>query len=841
MAKRYTPGELKFLRKSPLVAKPPNLRPAEQWMGSSPAEAPRKTANTSVDRTKRTDSDALNDQTNRHLHHISRNSRDPTDIVLGPPQTSFISATSSRNAKAFDSNSERPSLRHTEDSSDGFTLRGKGREGEDERGPRSALRSRRGDGEGELETGWEKVKLRKSFGAEGVERFNGRMGGLDRHKDDRRNKDREEGEGRERPQRGFGAFERSRDKNGDTDQEREPRRNGLGRGRTESWRDKEDAPPTPRGDRNSNGDRLVDRDRDRDRNRGWREKEHDDHGEQTRERGDHKHGRNERADRRWDRNSREEKEDREPEWMDEPANIEDPKAHTMEEFEKWKQSRKVNDAMAASKTPAEETAPKPDAGGSFFESEKEKLKVDTPAAIETGPDKFFGMWSTPKDEHPPESAIESKKEGATRPKAGGKASRFTSFFAAVEEPVRRDTEPVPVVPQGPPSTDLLASFFQTQATQANASPANQGSARSPDAQTPDVERAAFQQLLSKLKIQSNGPNTTPPANAQQQPQPPTSTPLPTPARASGPERQYAQPAPNMDLFQQYRPERLERHEERPNPTHRSSQHALQELLNQRQNAGSQGPTRPEQLLNDLVIQRHNSSSQGSFRPDQPTHNSQYLMDLLTHHPEPKRIEQTMVRGPPQRPGERQMPLDYQVREQMIFDREALQHHRDAQRERLAAQQQQRQSRPQAPPGFYDEPQLRAQHERHGPPPQPTQILQRPPPGLHNMQQNWPQSPSELGPQQQLRQPHIAPPPGLAAGPGRGMPMPQMYPPSFQAMNSYPPPDGRMQPPPGFFNPPPPGFLPPGVSGAGINGFPSPDAFGGQHFDGRGPPPSGYRR
>lgn len=742
------------------------------------------------------------------------------DIVLGPPKTSFLSSTSSRNTKTFEGNSERPPLR-SEDSRDKFSYRGRGGEGEDERGPRSALRSRRGDGEGELETGWEKVKPRKSFGTEGAERFNGRMGAL--HKDDRRTKDREDSEGRERPPRGFGTFERTRDKDGEHDQEREPRRNGLGRGRTESWRDKEDTPITPRGDRNSNGDRLV----DRDRTRGWREKERDDIGESTRERGERGHGRAERGDRRWDRNNREEKVDREPEWMDEPAGAEETQARTAEDFEKWKQSQRRNDA----KTPAEEASLRPDAGGSFFGLEKkESLKVDMPAAMETGPDKFFGKYMTPKEETPPDLADESKKESAAKPKPGGKKSRFTSLFTPQEEPVRTETEPALAVPQEPSSAGLLATFFAPRAPPAAQS---QGSAQPVASPIPEGDKAAFQMLISKLRHQSNGPGTTPPANGQQQHQPPASASQLD--RDPGLDRQPQLPP---ESFQQYRPEREDRHEERPNPTTRNSQQAILTLL---QRPGSQGPARPDHMVNEVVGQRHNASSQGSFRPDQAQdpHNSQHLMNLLNRHSEPQRIEQTMVRGPLHRSNERQTPLDRQVQERMILEREAELRQREEHRERLAAQQQQqqRQGRPQAPPGFYDEPQLRAQHERHGNPPQPTQILQRPPPGLqHNMQPNWAQSPSELGPQQQLRQPHIAPPPGLvAAGPGRsGMVMPQMYPPGFQAMNNYPPVPG-MQPPPGFFNGPPPGFMPPGFPG------PGPDGFGGQHFDGRGPPPAGYRR
>ena len=660
------------------------------------------------------------------------------------------------------------------------------------------------DGEGDLESGWEKVKPRKSFGTEGAERFNGRMGGVDRHRDDRRFKDREEGDAR--PQRGFGTF--PRDKDGDHEQERDLRRNGLGRGRTESWRDKEDAPPTPR-DRNSNGDRLVDR------SRGWREKERDDKGDQERDnRGDRGAGRNDRGDRRWDRN-RDDRQEREPEWMDEPADHKG-EAHTQEDFQKWKDSMNKSSA----KTPADEMPPKSDAVGSFFNLEQPK--VETPLAIETGPDKFFGMWATPTEELAPASTLESKKEGVARPKTGGKASRFTSFFTPQEEPPRRDTEPVPAVP--PPSADIFASLFQAQGN-------GQG-----NGQTPDVEKAAFQQLLRKLKGQAGGPSKTPPVNPQQQPLPPASAPLPS---VSAPPRQHVQPPPVSESFQQYRQDRQdhqERQEERPSGSARNSQHALQDLLSQRQGTGSQPPVRPEQMLNDLVGQRHNASSQGSFRPDQAQsrNNSQFLMDLMRNTPEPQRIEQTLLRMPPQRPVERGMPLDRQLREQMILEREAeMQREAVRERERNASQ---RQGRPQAPPGFYDEPRgIASQHERHGNAPQPTQILQRPPPGLNNMQPSWAQSPSDLGPQQ-LRQQHIAPPPGLASGPSRGMPIPQMFPPGFQSMGNFPPPDARMQPPPGFFNPPPPGFMPPGM-----NGFPGPEGFGGQHFDGRGPPPSAYRR
>ncbi|KAH8593448.1 hypothetical protein B0O99DRAFT_213424 [Bisporella sp. PMI_857] len=797
MASRYiyTPEELKHLASSPLVVKPPGLPPTEQWMGAS-VDSTRNNSTKITDRAKRSDSDLLLDQTNRRPQHISRNSN-PAEIILGPPKTSFLSATPNRNVgKSFDS-PDRPPLRDAENSKDRFSFRNKTGEADDERGHRPLLRSKRTEGEADAENGWEKVKPRKSFGAEGVERFNGRMGGIDRHRDDRRFRDREERDVRDRPQRGFDTF--LRDKDGDHDQDREPRRNGTGRGRGESWRDN-DAPPTPR-DRNSNGDRLVDR------SRGWREKERDDRGDQDRERGDRGGGRNDRGDRRWERN-RDDRQEREPEWLDDPADAK-VEVHTQEDFQKWKDSMR-KDNSAGGKTPAEDVNMSADAGAAFFGLEKPK--VETPLAIDTGPDSFFGKWGTPREEKAPDSGIEARKEGIAKAKSGGKASRFTSFFTPQEEIPRRQTEPPVPMPEAP-SNNALAALFQPPST----------------SQPPNEERAQFQQMLEKLRRQNlNGTGTTPPANPQQQPKPPIQPSL---------EPQHSHPPLASDTFQQYRPDRQE---ERPSAGTRNSQHALQDLLSQRQGAGSQPSIRPEQMLQDLVGQRQNALSQASQRPEQSQSrsNSEFLMNLMRNAPEQQRAEQNIQRMPPQNPAERQVPSERQLRDQLMLEQEL---HREAARERNNTQ---RQGRAQAPPGFFDEPSFQRgptiQHERHGNPPQPTQILQRPPPpGLNQMQPGWAQSPSELGPQQQIRQQHIAPPPGLAAGPNRGMPMPQMFPPGFQGMGSFPPPsDARMQPPLGFFNaPPPPGFMP-----QGMGGFPGPDgmAYGGQ-FDGRGPPPSAFRR
>lgn len=713
-----------------------------------------------------------------------------------------MSATAIRaGSKPFDSTS-RPPLPDM-DSRDRFNFRsGRNAEGDNDRtreGRNNTLRVRRGEGDQDSD-GWSTVKPRKSFGNEGAERFNGRMG-LDKHKDDRRFKDREERDPKDRPQRGFDTYSRDKDGEHDQDRERDGRRNGTGRGRNEpSWfKDTTDAPPVPR-ERHSNGDRLIDR------SRGWREKEREDRGDRGGDRG------GERGDRRWDRD-RDQRQDREPEWMAEPEE-EKSQAHTQEDFQKWKEQMQGKDKAATAKTPAEEPSVSVDAGASFFGLEKHK--VETPLALDTGPDKFFGKWAaTPSQEQSPDSGVEPKKEGITKAKTAGKASRFTSFFTPQEEPARRQTEPPPAIPPTP--RGVLEGLFQNN-----------------NAQTPE-DKAAFANILKKLATTQSA---TPPINQSMQPKPP----------APAPESQRSIPISSPEPFQQYRTERQE--EQRPST--RNSQQ-LHELLNQRQQAGSQPTVRPEQMLQDLVGQRQNAISQSSTRPDAASRNADFLMGLMQTAkaaPEPQRSESILLRNPPhQQQLQQQKLMDRQMQQQMI-EREQEMQREAAQRERTASQ------RPthQGPPGFYDDPvnfsRGPQQHERQaGNPPQPTQILQRPPPPP-GLELGWDRATQVPPPQHRMNQ-NIPPPPGLVGGPNRAMPPPQqqMYPPGFP-MNNFPhdmltgpPRNMQMQPPPGFVNggiggPPPPGYLPPGF------GFQGPESmgFGGAPFDGRGLPPQGaYRR
>ncbi|KAL5330139.1 hypothetical protein ACEPPN_003664 [Leptodophora sp. 'Broadleaf-Isolate-01'] len=803
MAIRYTPDELKFLRDSPLVEKPPNLPPAEQWMGQL-ADPTRNSTKPTTDRAKSNDSNLLLDQTRRPVaeRHMSRNSANPEDIILGPPKNQFSSA--ARNAGKTFEPSERPTFRDT-DTRDRYNFRTKTGEGESDRTRETrnnnSLRPKRPDGEDS--DGWSTVKPRKSFGTEGAERFNGRMG-VDRHREDRRFKDREERDVKDKP-RGFDSF--SRDKDNEHDQDKDARRNGTGRGRNESWfkdkdKDTADAPPSTAKDRSSNGDRFVDR------SRGWREKERDDNRGERGERNERNERGGDRGDRRWDRD-RDQRQEREPAWFDEPAEdkSQSNQIHTADDFQKWKEQQRSKDfGNKTAQTPSDEA--KLDEP-SFFGLEKPK--VETPLEMNNGPDKFFGMWSASKEGSTPDSSLEPKTDGAQKAKTVvGKASRFTSFFTPQEDPQRRQTEPAPAPPL--PQQSGLAAFFTNPAP--NTSNGNSGQAAE------RAEREAFQSLLQKLQLQTpGGSGSTPPAEPSMQPKPPA------------PEKQRSNPIPAPEPYQQYRTERPE--EARPS-TRNSQQSMQQDLLNQRQMTGSQPTIRPEQMLQELVGQRHNAMSQNS-RPDQPparNTNTEFLMGLMQSAraaPEPQRSEQMLLRMAPAN-------VDRQLQQQAM-EREQEMRREAAQRERSASQ---RQGRPQAPPGFYvEDPGFQRgppPHERQaGNPPQPTQILQRPPPPGLDM--GWDRQP-QIPPQHRIAQ-NIAPPPGLVNGPNRGMPMPQgIYPPGFP-MGAFPPPDVmtgpprnmQMQPPPGFFNPPPPGFMPPGMGGFGPEGM----AFG-SPFDGRGPPP-----
>ncbi|KAI1377722.1 hypothetical protein F4677DRAFT_45640 [Hypoxylon crocopeplum] len=769
MALRYTVEALVHLRESPLCVRPNTLPPAEEWMGPSPETFRNSQGNKpSADRT-RTNDNPLLEQTNRRPgvdRHLSRNIGNAEDIVLGPPRTTFLSATTSRANANKPSDNDKPPK--DTDTRERFTFRPRNgdtdtserfRDRDRDRDARNNFR-RRGDADQDSE-GWSTVKARKSFGHEGAERFHGRMGERPERFGDRRARDQDDRDNADRPRRTFGEF--SKDK--ESDDADKPRRNGLTRNRTEQpWLRDNDA-PAPR-------ERF-------DRSKSWRERAIDDHQGES-----HQDKPRERPyERRWDRD-RDQRQERDPEWLDEPVE-EQPQGRTEEDFKKFMESMKAGKNPAkAEPTPtstAEESAPSE-------KVEVDKAKVKIASAIEMGPDKFFAAFAQNSSIEGSGNTGEAAKENAVPAIKTKTGSRFQNFFSSQEESRRQVDPPIP------PATAPLSSEANPLLAMAGAQPQNN-----------IAEKAAFQVLLQKLQKQTMR-GITPPSSGF--PDPPAN-------------HVVASPVP----FQPYAQERREEQVNR-GPQHQDV-HASRPQLNPQ----FAGMRTEQQMLNDLIGQRHSGQSQSAGRSEQPqgrssNSNTEFLMTLMQGTraaPEGQRNEHPTMRMPqPSRPAQI-LPVQ---------DREM-----DYQHERSASQHQV--GRSTNMPGFFDETPMH-HREQDGRSQQPTQILQRVPPGLDQMHPGaWIQNSGQHMPPP--GRPMI-PPPGLAGNPRNG-PNPGGFPPNFP-IGAFPPdaiagpPPRNMGPPPGFFGaPPPPGFMPPGMTG-----FQGPDNVG-FGFDHRGmpPPPGAFRR
>ncbi|KHN98971.1 uncharacterized protein MAM_03433 [Metarhizium album ARSEF 1941] len=790
MAIRYSADFLLHLRDSPLCTRPTNLPPAEEWMGQTLEQLQRQTAKPNNDRPNRTSDLSLLDQTNRRPgldRQVARNSANPDDIVFGPPRMAFSSARGNKPAENNDKTAR------DSDSPGRIAFRNRGdNDGDRFRDGRTNPARRRGDTDQDSD-GWNMVKPRKSFGTEGAERFHGKMGG--NFREDRRptrdantasNRDDRDNT-RERLGRAFDAFSRDKDA---PDTEGRPPRNGLNRNKTDNWRtiESNDAPPVPEK-------------RDRDRTKSWRDRDRD-----AEPSDDRSAGRN--NDRRWGRD-RDQRNEREPEWLDEPADARE--AHTQQDFQKWMEQMKKTKSGSSSSAKASDPLP--------AEPPKPSLPV---APVETGPDKFFLAFGGTSAGTDVTSPSEPKDAASSKAKTGGKSSRFTSFFSQPQGDSRPRTEastPLTGPPvNGPGSASGSAPAPPSTLAALLGSVAGHGVA-SPGA--PDEERQAFQSLLAKLQKQSV--SATPPGPSPFA-APPQSNPSDNKNSTSSPEplHQYAGGVRDASASLG-----------RP-----ASQQPHQEILAP---CPQQQSARPEQLLQDVGGHHQRVSSQGSNNRAEANaarnnSNTEFLMNLMRMAPETHRPDQGRNHSQPQPQLQKHSSLPpFNEREQEFPGRE------NRNNERVM--------RPQPPPGF---PMGESFHtlEREARHTQPTQILQRPPPpGLDQMPPNWMASTGQIPPPQQ-RGPML-PPPGLAGGlgpggPNRNMPMPPMFPPNFPPGAMPPPPPEAMgampprnmpPPPPGFFSGPPPhGFLPPGLGG--FNGPPpGPEGFGGPPFETRGMPPS----
>ncbi|KAK2612719.1 hypothetical protein QQS21_001170 [Conoideocrella luteorostrata] len=764
MAIRYSADFLLHLRESPLCARPDNLPPAEEWMGAPPEQIRSQGTKVANDRPRTIDSPLI-EQSNTD------------DIVLGPPRMAFSSARGNKTLEN-DKNSREP------DSQGRIGLRGRGEtDGDRFREGRPNPLRRRGDADPDND-GWNMVKPRKSFGAEGAERFHGKMGG--NFRDDKRaakdgNKDdRDITRDRPGPGRTFDVLARDREVP-DTDGRT---RTSLGRNRIDNWRasDGTDAPmPVPEK-------------RDRDRTKSWRER--DRNVEPPNERNIDKTN-----DRRWGR-EREQRPEREPEWLDEPADARG--AHTQQDFQKWM------DQMKKAKSGPSSSNAKP-----VTDAPVEPAKPSLPTPAVEGPDKFFlafGGASGSTDVSTPSE----QKDSTTKTKTGGKSSRFTSFFSQPQADSRSRTESSTPLTGPPANGSAAAAGSATVPPGLGALFGSVASVGGAQGAPPEEERQAFKQLLAKLQKASM--SATPPG-----PSPFAAPPLANPS--DGKKNALGSPEPP---FQQFGSAPRDGSFGRP-----PSQQPHQEILAPRP---QQQSARPEQLLQDLVNHHQRVSSQGSTnRPESNSarnnSNTEFLMNLMRMAPDAQRQDQGRGSSQPQLGSHMQkhsaMPL--------FNDRE----------QEFAGRENRNNARPHPPPGFSMDESFHGA-ERQPRQNQPTQILQRPPPlGMDQMPPNWMTSGGQMPPPQQ-RGPMIAPP-GLAGGlggPNRNMPMPPMFPPNFPP-GGMPPPDamGGMPPrnmplpPPGFFNGPPlHGFMPPGLGG--FNGPPpGPEGFGGPPFEAQGMPPA----
>ena len=648
---------------------------------------------------------------------------DPEDMVLGPPRMSFSSA----GRKGAENDKTREG--DPQNRLNNFRPRTGDGDGDRFREGRNANPLRRRDASDHDTEGWSTVKPRKSFGAEGAERFQGRMGMAGARDDKRQSKETD------RSSRGFDSFNRERD----VDEE--------GRQRNGTRHSKEPS-ESRTGEKRERMDRA----------KSWRDKaavDAEDHG----------HGRyggnsNNNNSRQWGRDGRAE---REPEWMDEPAEHKMPEKKTLEDFKKWKEEMRQAQEGKSGKPAA---VPMPEA------TDPARPSLRSPP-VDAGPDKFFAAFGATPNIPTPSDEVASKP--------ASKSSRFTSFFATQAAP-QPEPAPAPAPPpaQGPPGLNGLLGALQ-------AAPSGGANA------TPD-EKQAFANIIAKLKVQSM--SATPPAAT------PFASPPPDPT--GGHQKTATAPSPFQQMHGQEGPmgrPPQELHAPRP----------------------QQQAARPDQLMQDLLGHHQRVSSQSSGRhegnkpdPQRNNSNTEFLMNLM-RAPDAQRSESAMMRAAQQ--AQKQVPMAQQQQEHEGEDGRNAQRMRGpppgfGMDDRFRSEGDFRQGQPQQPPHILQRPQGLPGLDQlppgfmggHMPPPQ--QQGQQPPRG-------GPMPPPGL-------QGGRGMPPGMFP-PGMPPPGPHMHP----DMGNMPAPPRNMgMPPPGFFNgaPPmpggPPGFMAPM---GGFNGPPGPES------------------
>ncbi|KAL2861242.1 uncharacterized protein BJX67DRAFT_391532 [Aspergillus lucknowensis] len=422
MARRYEINELLWLRSSPLVTRPANLPPVEDWMGPLPDLT-----------TQRKPSNNHNEPSARRpslfeTRHVPRNSNSE-DIILGPPKTAFASASRIPGKGSIDSTERLPHRQGDLDDpkNDRFNLRDKffrdrdsgDRDFAGRDGKMGTFNNRRGEKED-----WNSGRPRRALGTDEQDRKPRRNGDFDRWEPrEPRDPNLERG-GKEKDGRFF------------------PRRDvPPGRARHEgSWFRDDNAQEAP--DAEEEKASL--------RSRDWRR---DRHG----------------ADRDWARGS---KLEQEPEWLDSTDRDESRRVHTQEDFERWKEKMKAGSSQAPPEEKKEtvieqipEPAPKPESRATDGE-----IFSPTGAALhDSTMERFFGLLGDAKHAQEMGMALSSEPTAKKEPIMGkpGKSSRFAGLFSpSLESPSKEPESPISAKSPAPPvnpssaSTDADQEGFQ---------------------------------------------------------------------------------------------------------------------------------------------------------------------------------------------------------------------------------------------------------------------------------------------------------------------------------------------------------------------------------------------
>ncbi|KAL9099014.1 MAG: hypothetical protein Q9163_005426, partial [Psora crenata] len=431
MARRYTHDELIRLRSSPFVpAKPVALPPAEEWMGSTSDQS--QTANQlkgtrAISRGKNDESFPIDVHNGRRLPFEAprRSSTVSGDIILGPPKSSFPSASGKNAQRAAPSTHDDQTIQNDRQSNQDRCMKDVQRDEAEEipgqvsrPGVIQNRRSLKDDG-----GMWSGLRQTKPTGLE------------DKDKLPRRNADRDFGREREGcdDRRRERAFESHRRGPGwDVDHEITEKRNGPLRSReVASWaRDP---------DKKGGGEEIAEKPRIRD------VLDNDRRAQRGQERA-------------WVRGAPQEDD---PAWnMDGPEPAEKMQAATQEEFEEWraqmkaeKEGRKVPVTSTVEQVPARNRTVSGIGSGSW------KGKIDIPLDLGVGDDKFFDILGRPKKEklllngHEDDLGHDSINESAKV----AKPSKFSSLFNS-NATSQKAVAAAPPVPSDETSNEDKAGF-----------------------------------------------------------------------------------------------------------------------------------------------------------------------------------------------------------------------------------------------------------------------------------------------------------------------------------------------------------------------------------------------